>query len=120
MAEIRIDVDTASRAELVAEIRRLADTCTRWADGYRDVVEGNREAWEEQTASVRLRLDIVKITADEAAAASTPDVANPDVAKGMRQVGNDIVAVLAAPDEVLPYLATIWKDTTDPGNEPTR
>jgi hypothetical protein len=51
-SKIRIDLDTATREELVAEVVRLDGTCQRWSEGWDSIVEANREAWWDQVLAL--------------------------------------------------------------------
>jgi hypothetical protein len=42
---VRVDLDTATREELVAEIVRLDMVVDRWEKGWHQIVEANTTAW---------------------------------------------------------------------------
>jgi len=53
MSDIRVDLDTASREDLVAEIIRLHGVCETWATSWRTIVNANTEAWVDQVEEAR-------------------------------------------------------------------
>lgn len=48
MAELKIDVDTASREDLVAEVHRLLAQCNQWRDAWHKIVRANTEAFRDE------------------------------------------------------------------------
>lgn len=48
--ELRIDPDTATREELIAEVRRLDEVCDRWAQAWQGIIAANAEAWQDQVS----------------------------------------------------------------------
>lgn len=48
MGDIRVDLDTATRDKLVAEIVRLHEVCERWSRSWHGIVNANTQAWIEQ------------------------------------------------------------------------
>jgi hypothetical protein len=50
VTELRIDPDSATHEELVAEVRRLDEVCGRWAEAWKTIVHANAEAWQDQVA----------------------------------------------------------------------
>lgn len=45
--KIRIDLDTATREKLVAEVERLNTVVGRWEESWHTIVEANTAAWIE-------------------------------------------------------------------------
>lgn len=110
---IRVDLTTASRDQLVAEVERLADVADRWASQFNDAVKANADGFQQRTAAAEKRLEILRIVADQAANRDDTNTDNPVIAEGMRLVGEDVQSVLAAPADALPYLAKVWRDAED-------
>lgn len=48
VTELRINPDTATREELIAEVRRLDEVCDCWAQAWQGIISANAQAWQHQ------------------------------------------------------------------------
>lgn len=55
--KLRVDLDTATREELVAEVKRLNAVVGRWEDSWHTVVEANTAAWVEYVNNRDARIE---------------------------------------------------------------
>lgn len=60
VSELRVDLDTATREELVAEVKRLDDVVNRWAEGWHTIVEANTLAWIDAVNSRDARIKMLE------------------------------------------------------------
>ena len=60
MGDIRVDLETASRDELVAEIVRLHEVTERWSSAWQGIVAANTKAWVDEVDNVRRELTILQ------------------------------------------------------------
>ncbi|QFG10357.1 hypothetical protein J4U00_gp123 [Mycobacterium phage DyoEdafos] len=60
MGDIRVDLDTATRAELVAEIQRLHDVNQRWSESWQGIVKANADAWVHQVTELKSRVALLE------------------------------------------------------------
>lgn len=58
--KVQVDVETATREELVAEIERLATVCKRWSDSFQAVCKGNAEGWAWQVTELQERVEMLE------------------------------------------------------------
>jgi hypothetical protein len=58
--ETRIDLEAATRDELVAEIQRLNMVCQRWAQSWHKIVEANTAAWIEMVNTQEARIKMLE------------------------------------------------------------
>ncbi|URG17484.1 hypothetical protein Mbo2_114 [Rhodococcus phage Mbo2] len=53
---IKVDLETATREELVEEIRRQHEMVQNWANSWVTIVTANAEAWDNQHKADRARI----------------------------------------------------------------
>jgi len=58
--DLRVDIETASRDELVAEVLRLDAVCNRWAESWHTIVGANAEAWGEMVIELKDRVAMLE------------------------------------------------------------
>lgn len=58
--DIRVDLEKASREELVAEIHRLDDVGKRWAEAWHQIVEANTAVWIESLEARDARIALLE------------------------------------------------------------
>lgn len=57
---LRIDPDTASHDELVAEVRRLDEVCATWSSAWQGIVKANTDAWLDQVQVLKRAVDALR------------------------------------------------------------
>lgn len=59
-SEIRVDLDTATRDELVAEVQRLNEVSKRWSEAWQGIVKANTDAWVDQVTVLSRAVDALR------------------------------------------------------------
>lgn len=57
---IRVDLDTASRDELVAEIQRMEAVNVRWSESWQGIVAANTKAWSDMVLEMQQRVALLE------------------------------------------------------------
>lgn len=57
---IKVDLDTATREELVAEIVRQDGMVSHWSACWKTIVHANAEAWEQKVKDAEEERDMLR------------------------------------------------------------
>jgi hypothetical protein len=60
MIELRVDLDTATREELVTEVIRLKAVVDRWSSAWQQIVKANADVWVDQVIELKSRVEMLE------------------------------------------------------------